>query len=136
MPRIQPSHLGKVLYEITAGLSDKQASEKIKEFAAFLQKRRLLKYLPKVIQQYRLAYNTKESAADVTLTGAEKLNSTAKDHIEKQLVKELGFNEVTLSTQQDPAVLGGFKIKVDDLVVDDTVRGKINQLRDYLISNI
>jgi len=41
---------------------------------------------------------------------------------------------VDLRTQVDPAILGGLTIQVGDRLLDDSVRGRLERLRDQLRS--
>mgnify|MGYP000176038261 CR=1 FL=1 len=38
-----------------------------------------------------------------------------------------------LNTQVDPAVIGGMRIRVRDLVIDSSVRAAVAQVRDSLV---
>ena len=48
------------------------------------------------------------------------------------LQRRLG-TDIELNTQVDPAVIGGMRIRVRDLVIDSSVRAAVAQVRDSLV---
>jgi len=72
--------------------------------------------------------NFKGDSAEVT--SALPLNSSEQDMVRKDLLSKVGAKEV--SFRVDPAILGGVVIKVGDKVLDGSVAGKLEGLRQSL----
>ncbi len=69
--------------------------------------------------------NFKGEAAEVT--SALPLNGSEQDTVKKDLLAKVGAKEV--SFRVDPSILGGVVIKVGDKVLDGSVAGKLEGLR-------
>lgn len=72
--------------------------------------------------------NFKGDSAEVT--SALPLNSSEQDSFKKDLLSKVGAKEV--SFRVDPSILGGVVIKVGDKVLDGSVAGKLEGLRQSL----
>ncbi len=70
----------------------------------------------------------KGSSAEVT--SALPLSQTEQDAVKKDVLSKVGAQAVTFRV--DPAILGGLVIKVGDKVVDGSVSGKLEGLRQSL----
>lgn len=136
MAKIQPSILAKTLYELTSEASPKEAQLQIENFAAYLKKKHLLKLVPKIIEQFNSYYNKKQSEADIILTTAKAVSEVKKKAMAKALEQEYGYKKVNLIEVVDPHLIGGYKLQIEDLLIDASVQGRITQLRETLISNI
>jgi len=64
------------------------------------------------------------------VTSALPLNASEQDAVKKNVLAKAGAKEVTF--QVDPAILGGLVIKVGDKVLDGSVAGKLEGLRQSL----
>jgi F-type H+-transporting ATPase subunit b len=70
----------------------------------------------------------KGSSAEVT--SALPLNATEQDAVKKEVLAKVGAQAVTFRV--DPTILGGLVIKVGDKVMDGSVSGKLEGLRQSL----
>jgi ATP synthase F1 delta subunit len=64
----------------------------------------------------------------VTVTSAVELDKGVVEDIGKRIQDETG-REVELSSNVDPDVLGGLRVQVGNMVVDATVRNRLERLR-------
>jgi F-type H+-transporting ATPase subunit b len=69
--------------------------------------------------------------ASAEITSALPLTDTEKDWVRKDIVAKAGSQTVTFRV--DPAIMGGLIIKVGDKVVDGSVAGQIETLRQSLV---
>ena len=67
------------------------------------------------------------------VTSAFPLTKAQELLLENRLSTSLNA-EVILQVEVDPSLIGGLTIKVGDKVIDDSVRGKLKQLKTQLIS--
>ncbi len=72
--------------------------------------------------------NFKGDSAEVT--SALPLSSTEQDTVKNNLLSKVGAQAVTFNV--DPAILGGLVIKVGDKVLDGSVSGKLEDLKQKL----
>lgn len=68
---------------------------------------------------------------NVHVTSAFALEAEQEKTIADILKAKLG-RDVTISSEEDPELIGGVHIRAGDLVIDGTVRGKLQQLANEL----
>jgi F-type H+-transporting ATPase subunit delta len=67
----------------------------------------------------------------VVVRSAFPLDAEQERRLAESLTRRLGAR-VELTTEQDPDLIGGVEIRAGDLVIDDSVRGKLKQLAHAL----
>ncbi len=67
------------------------------------------------------------------VTTAVHLNEEETDYLTRRL-EELTGRRVVLSTSVDPSILGGFVARIGDQLIDASVRGRLNALRESLMA--
>ena len=65
---------------------------------------------------------------DVTVTSAVELDDSVIDHIEAELEKQTD-QDVDLHAEVDPDILGGLVLRVGNMVLDASLRSKLEKLR-------
>ncbi len=74
-----------------------------------------------------------EKSVDVEVVSAFELADATRDNLADVLGKKLE-REVTVRTSTDQNLLGGVLIRAGDLVIDGSVRGRLNKLAEALNS--
>ena len=72
-----------------------------------------------------------EKTVDVDLTSAITLTEQQLSQFGERLESQLG-RKVNINCQTDPSVMGGLIVRAGDLVIDASIRGKLNELADSL----
>jgi F-type H+-transporting ATPase subunit delta len=117
---------------------DKSYSEQIplsKKVVEFLFRRRLLPKSKDILLRLDKIINNEEGIVAAKVLSVEKLDSKTKLYIEQSLQKRYSAKKVILNEIIDRNFLGGFRVEVNDEVIDLTVKNKIGKLQEYLISN-
>lgn len=70
------------------------------------------------------------SGASAEIVSAVPLNDSEKDTIRKEIISKAGSQTVTFRV--DPSILGGLVVKVGDKVLDGSVAGRMENLRQSL----
>jgi F-type H+-transporting ATPase subunit delta len=65
---------------------------------------------------------------DVTVTSAIELDESVIDHIEAELSKQTD-QDIDLHAEVDPDILGGLVLRVGNMVLDASLRSKLEKLR-------
>ena len=68
-----------------------------------------------------------------TATSAVPLTKSQLTALEKALEKRTG-KDIELTTEVDPTLMGGILVRIGDTVLDGTVRGKLDRLREQLLT--
>jgi F-type H+-transporting ATPase subunit delta len=89
--------------------------------------------LPEISAQFDLLKADHEKSADVVVTSAFELSDAQQKTLTEKLTTKLA-REVNLTVNVDSALIGGVIVKAGDLVIDDSVRGKLSKLADAMNS--
>lgn len=90
-----------------------------------------LALLPSINERFGLLKAADAKEVHAYVTSAYPLTQVQEQLIEHRLATSLGAN-VVLHVNVDPALIAGVTIKVGDKVIDDSVRGKLKQLKTQL----
>ncbi len=89
--------------------------------------------IPAVLDGYLVLKAEYEKEATVDVVSATVLSSAQQDKLIAALSQRLA-RKVKLNCSVDPAVVGGMLIKAGDMVIDGSVRGKLDRLATALQS--
>ncbi|WP_114192818.1 F0F1 ATP synthase subunit delta [Edaphovirga cremea] len=92
-----------------------------------------LKVLPDVLQQFIELRASLESTVEVDVTSASALNDEQRAKITAAMEKRLS-RKVKLNCKIDKSVMAGVIIRAGDMVIDGSVRGRLERLADVLQS--
>lgn len=89
--------------------------------------------LPEICAQFETLRADYEKSADVLVTSAFELSDSQRNALTEKLTAKLA-RDVQLNVEVDTGLIGGVIIKAGDLVIDDSVRGKLSKLADAMNS--
>jgi F-type H+-transporting ATPase subunit delta len=104
------------------------ADERILNFLELLAERHRMPALFRIRRVFDGLWADENKLLPVTVTSATELDQKLVDDIGKRIAEQTG-RRVDLSSQVDPDVLGGLRVRVGNLVLDATVRNRLEQLR-------
>ncbi|MEM7082804.1 MAG: F0F1 ATP synthase subunit delta [Pseudomonadota bacterium] len=87
--------------------------------------------LPDIAAQFELLKIDAENSVDVEVTSVEPMSDDHKSRLGESLRRKLG-RDVRMTFNTDPALLGGALIKAGDLIIDGTVRGRLDKMAGNL----
>lgn len=87
--------------------------------------------LPRVSQEYARQLNAHRGIVMATVTSAAPLTE-AETAAVRLRVETMAGSAVELHTEVDPGLLGGLTIQVRDRLLDASIRGRLERLRDQL----
>ena len=96
-------------------------------------RRRNIELLNRIYGEFRRMYNVREGIVEATATSAADLQADELDALRGRLQQMTG-GRVELQTRVDPTLLGGIQVRVGDLLIDGSVRGRLERLRNRLAS--
>lgn len=118
------------LFEALSEVGPKDHDTVIENFIALLQEQNELEHYEAIIEAYERLEQEKRGiqpatvtvARDMKLTGGllEELNSLAKKKLE-------------ITTQVDESIIGGVVIRMDDTLIDASVKTQLEQLKNSLL---
>jgi len=87
---------------------------------------------PEIADHFEVLKAEAENTVDVTVTSATALNAEQEQAITGALKERLGRN-IKLSTRVDENLIGGAVIRAGDVVIDGSLRGRLDGLANALI---
>ena len=107
--------------------------QEMKNFISILSANKRLSLLPEIRKQFELYKAHQEKAVDVEVISAFELPEATVNRLADVLGKKLE-RQVKVSTSTDNNLLGGVLIRAGDMVIDGSVRGKLNRLAEAMNS--
>jgi F-type H+-transporting ATPase subunit delta len=102
---------------------------------SLLVERGRVRDLARVSDQYQRQLNAHRGIVVATVTSAAPLNDDESAAIRAQ-VEAMAGSTVELRTAVDPALLGGVTVQIGDRLVDASIRGRLERLRDQLNTGV
>jgi F-type H+-transporting ATPase subunit delta len=112
---------------ILAGLA-REAHPLTQNALQLLVDRGRISSLPDVIDAYGDRFGAAERHLEVELTTAIAIDDEQAEGLRARLAESTGRG-VSLTRRVDPAILGGIVLRVRDLLIDASVRGRLEKLR-------
>jgi F-type H+-transporting ATPase subunit delta len=119
-------------------LASKDAKEEKQFFhkvIQFLVRKRLLSKSKDILLSLNKIINEKEGRLVVKVSSQKKLTENIKKEITQSLSRRYGGKTIILEESLDEKLLGGYKIEVNDEVIDLTIKNKLGRLQEYLTRN-
>ncbi|AKC32300.1 F0F1 ATP synthase subunit delta [Candidatus Pantoea carbekii] len=98
-----------------------------------LAENRRLSILPIILQQFIQLRNTYEGIIEVNVISTHMLSNRQLKNIYLSMQKNLSC-KIKLNCTFDQSIIGGIIIRIDDLVIDGSVRNRLERLKNVLQS--
>jgi F-type H+-transporting ATPase subunit delta len=119
------------LSELVNGVAGSKLDESGRNFVTLLAQNRRLGFLPEIAALFAQMKAEVENAVDVEVTSATALSPDQESRYAAALQKKLG-RSVRLRTKVDQGLLGGAVLKAGDLVIDGSIKGRLERLATEL----
>lgn len=126
----RPDVLEEDLVQLVSG---KGASEGYQNFVRILAKNDRLSLLPEVAELFQYYLEQDSQSLTVDVFSAVELSDSQKQAMTAALSKRTG-KQISLITHIDDNMMGGARIHCGDLVIDGTLRGKVDRLKTQLFN--
>jgi F-type H+-transporting ATPase subunit delta len=104
------------------------ADERFVNFLALLAERHRMPALFRIKREFDARWAEENKLLPVTVTSAIELDEGLAEEIGERIQEQTG-RKVELSANVDPEVLGGLMVRVGNMVLDGTVRNRLERLR-------
>jgi F-type H+-transporting ATPase subunit delta len=119
------------LSELVTGVTGAGLDEYGRNFVTLLAQNRRLGFLPEIAALFEQMKAEVENAVDVEVISATALSTDQESRYAAALQKKLG-RSVRLHTKVDGTLLGGAVLKAGDLVIDGSIKGRLERLATEL----
>jgi F-type H+-transporting ATPase subunit delta len=122
-PHVTPDELAKLVIDIAAGKLGAHGEN----FVRILAANHRLALLPEIAELFDALKDAAEGVADVTVTSAAKLDEAEGAKLAAALERRLK-RRVRLHFETDPALIGGAVLRAGDLVIDGSLRTRLDRI--------
>ena len=91
--------------------------------------------LPRVVAALGASLSGAGGPQSADITSAIELGDAAQEQIRQKLAKQYG-DDLVLSFDVDPSLMGGLRIRVGDQLIDDTVANRLMALREIIVTAV
>ncbi len=127
MKKRNVQYFAEVLHGVLQDVPQERVAGVIKDFLLWVERQGGASLFPRLLETYKVVADQAEGVVAINVQLARKMPEIEK--IIKQAVKD---KELTVTTSLDPTLLGGAIIQIDDLRLDASWRGQINDLKKVL----
>ncbi len=125
--KYNPRQYAKALYESLKDVKEDNVDPVFKNFYTILLRNNDLKLINKIIEKIEEIDKEERGVVEVEVTGAKKID---QDLVSK--LRNLIGEKAEIKEKIDPNLIGGLKIQINDLLIDGSIKGKLNKLRQSL----
>ncbi len=131
MTKVSNNDIARAIY----GTIKEKAHEEgvLPKIVQFLSRKRLLTRKSGILSALSKIINQEEGRVVAKVSSKDALDAKTKEEITKAISERYGAKEVELALHIDETLIGGFKIQVEDEVVDLSIKNKISKLQAHLI---
>jgi F-type H+-transporting ATPase subunit delta len=109
----------------------KRIADKTLNLVRLLIRRRRIELLPQVARRYEELYERQKGIVRATITSAAPLDDAELQAIQSRLSQMTG-GTLRTDVSVDPSLLGGVIVRIGDRMIDGSVRGRLERLRNRI----
>ncbi|HTL39483.1 MAG TPA: ATP synthase F1 subunit delta [Methylomirabilota bacterium] len=121
----------KALMDSLSDTDPKDHDKVLDNFAKLLAENNDLRLFENIAEEFHTLELARDGIKQVEITSAHSLSPDREKEIIKTLNHLVG-SKVEIKKKIDEGVIGGVMIQVDDKILDTTVKGQLEQLKDNL----
>jgi len=126
-PKLNTAQMTDLMLEIGGGYLSEEGQNLVKLLAVNDR----LAVIPEIADTYEKMKAEYEGTIDVHVVTAYSLKPAQEKLLSNALKAKLG-KEVRITSEKDPELIGGFRLRAGDMVIDGSISGKISQLATEL----
>jgi F-type H+-transporting ATPase subunit delta len=109
------------------------ASQPVLNLVGLMLRRGRIDQLPRIAAEFRRLDNGRQGIVPAHVTSAAPLTDQETRAVVARM-EQLTGGRVELDVAVDPSLLGGLVVRVGDRLIDGSVRGRLERLRNQLVS--
>jgi F-type H+-transporting ATPase subunit delta len=119
--------------EVLEKLLGHRVSPEVLNLTLLLAKRGRISALPAVVAEYKRLVDHERGVVVATVTSAMPLEPAELESIGAR-IREITQAQVELDVRDDPELIGGITVRIGDRLIDASVRGRLERLRDRIVA--
>ena len=126
-----PSLSEQRLLDLIFAVAGEGLDVRVQNLVRLLARNERLIVLPELARLFEEHKTAAEGVRHIRIRSAYALSDTERNQLTSTLKSRFG-SEVELSVEQDSSLIGGLEVRADDVVIDGSVRGRLQQLANEL----
>ena len=128
-----PTNKIKDQLKIMNAISDQfKFNELLKKFLGLVVSKRRFFYIEKILNDFLIICLNARGEIQAELSAAKNLNENEINNIKNELSSTFGSN-IKLKHKYDPSLIGGLIIKVGSIMIDTSVKNKLQKIEKKMI---
>ncbi len=126
-PKLDKAQMTDLMLDIGGG----RLSDEGQNLVRVLVENGRLSVLPEIASLFEVRKAEHQGSLDVQVTSAFALQPAQEQQLAEALKRKLG-REIRITSEEDPELIGGFRLRAGDMVIDGSVSGQLSQLANEL----
>jgi F-type H+-transporting ATPase subunit delta len=120
--------------DLVARLMDRRVAQPVANLVRLLARRGRTESLPAISREFQRLLNEERGIVEAVVTSAKPLAADDRDAVRKK-VEAMTGEKVELQDEVDESLIGGLTVRIGDRLLDASIRGRLERLRQQLIAS-
>lgn len=134
MSKISTKQIAEAIYSSAKNKGGAELDHVLKNAVDFLAKKNLLSKSPEILRHLEHISDAETNTLRAKVLSKNPLTKKMSDQVENFLKKRYETKTPALQWQEDKTLIGGMRIETEDEILDLSLKNKLNQLQDYLLT--
>ena len=121
------------LYELTKDKPENEVFVVIEKFVKTLKRNGLLNKMEDIIKKFVEIFNKENNIIEAKIFTSRKLDDNEVNDIKKFLLKKYNAEKIETRMKVDKNLKGGIKIVVGEEIIDNSVLGRLQKLKQAIV---
>lgn len=122
--------LAKLLVQSTMGVPKGELKPRLESYFKFLESIRAMALMPRILGVFNQEWDKANEIKKIEFVSARALPKTTVKELKEQFKESAEIEE-----RVDESLLGGIEIKFDDLLVDATLKNRVQMLKNQILNS-
>ncbi|ETB63721.1 TPA: hypothetical protein DIC38_03005 [Candidatus Nomurabacteria bacterium] len=135
MAKISINNISNAIYESIKDKNGNDLDLAIKNIVEFLKNKNLLSKKEDILKKLEEIKDKEEGIIKMKVYTRDKLGDKEEKELEKYIKEKYRAKDIQIEKLEEKNILGGIRIEIGDEIIDLTLKNKLHQLQNYLITN-